>query len=258
MPPISPERFYAEIDARTARLAELVSWNDLALPVPTCPDWTLANLATHVGRAHRWAAEIVGTRSAEFIAFRAVPDGKFPDDPALQAAWLNAGARRVIETVRAAGTDPVWAFGGIAPASFWARRMAQETLMHTVDAELTTGRAVAIAPDLAADAIDEWLSFLSGPLFGRDDQRALALPAGSALHVHATDDGLDGSAEWLVSHGPSGVTVQPGHGSADVALTGPAERVLLVLVRRLPPDDPSVRVLGDASLLERWLARTPF
>jgi uncharacterized protein (TIGR03083 family) len=258
MPPISPERFYAEIETRTARLADLVSDTDLALPVPACPGWTLSQLATHVGRAHRWAAEIVGTRSPEFIAFRAVPDGRFPDDPALHAAWLKAGAQRVTGAVREAGSDPVWAFGGIAPASFWARRMAHETMMHTVDAELATGHAVTIAPDLAADAIDEWLTFLSGPVFGRDDQRAQALPQGRALQVRAAGDGLDGSAEWLVSHVAADVTVQPGHGTADVTLAGPAARVLLVLVRRLPPSDPSVEVLGDASVLEQWLAQTPF
>jgi hypothetical protein len=54
------------------------------------------------------------------------------------------------------------------------------------------------------------------------------------------------------------VTVQPGHGTADVTLTGPAARVLLALLRRLPLSDPSVEVLGDASLLEQWLAQTPF
>jgi hypothetical protein len=38
----------------------------------------------------------------------------------------------------------------------------------------------------------------------------------------------------------------------------PASDVLLVLLRRLPPDDPAVQVLGDRALLDRWLAGTPF
>jgi len=37
---------------------------------------------------------------------------------------------------------------------------------------LRIGRPVIVAPDLAADAIDEWLSFLSGPVYGRPDPRA--------------------------------------------------------------------------------------
>jgi hypothetical protein len=54
------------------------------------------------------------------------------------------------------------------------------------------------------------------------------------------------------------VTVEPGHGKGDVAVRGPAGRLLLVLLRRLPPDDPQVEVLGDAALLTGWLAETPF
>jgi len=43
-----------------------------------------------------------------------------------------------------------------------------------------------------------------------------------------------------------------------MALRGPASDVLLVLLRRLPPDDPAVQVLGDRALLDNWLADTPF
>ncbi len=89
---LTPERYYAEITASTGALAGLVDGADLTLRVPTCPDWTLRQLATHVGRAHRWAAEIVGTRSQEAIAFRDVPGGRIPDDPAEHAGWLNGGA----------------------------------------------------------------------------------------------------------------------------------------------------------------------
>ena len=257
--PISAERYHAEIEASTETLAGLVDGADLTRTVPTCPDWTLRQLATHVGRAHRWAAEIASTRSAEFIPFRQVPDGKFPDDPAMHAAWLRAGAARLVEALRAAGSDPVWAFGELRPASFWGRRMAHETAVHRADAEMTVGREVRFEPDIAADAIDEWLGLMSG--LGNDgdgDPRLGALPDGAVLHVHATDEGLDGAGEWLVRREGSEVTVQPGHGRGDVALRGPAGRLLLVLLRRVPPDDPQVQVLGDPALLDGWLAATPF
>jgi len=67
MPGVGIDRLCAEIDASTATIAGLIGEAGLAAPVPTCPDWTLRELAIHVGRAHRWAAEIVGTRSAEVI-----------------------------------------------------------------------------------------------------------------------------------------------------------------------------------------------
>jgi uncharacterized protein (TIGR03083 family) len=255
--PISTERCYEELQASTETLAGLVDDADLATPVPTCPDWTLRQLVTHVGRAHRWAAEIVSTRSAEFIPFRQVPDGKFPDDPAQHTPWLRAGAGRLIGAVQEAGSDPVWALGQLRPASFWARRMAHETAVHRADAEIAVGREVSFEPDIAADAIDEWLGLMSG--LGRDgDPRVAALPDGAVLHVHATDEGLDGAGEWLVRREGPQVTVQPGHGKGDVALRGPAGQLLLVLLRRVPPDDPGVQVLGDPAVLTGWLAATPF
>jgi uncharacterized protein (TIGR03083 family) len=254
MPPIAVERCYAEIEASTETLAGLVHGADLTRQVPTCPEWTLRQLATHVGRAHRWAAEIAGTRSAEFIPFRQVPDGRIPDDPALHAPWLRAGAALVVEAVRQAGSDPVWTFGGLRPASFWARRMAHETAVHRADAQITAGREPEFDADLAADGIDEWLGSNSG--IGASDSRVDALPDGAVLHVHVTDDGVDG--EWLVRREADAVTVEPGHGKGDVVLRGPAGRVLLVLLRRVPPDDPQVEVLGDTALLTGWLAATPF
>jgi uncharacterized protein (TIGR03083 family) len=268
MQPLSPERYYAAIEAATCRLATLVADGDLSRVIPACPDWNLRQLATHVGRAQRWAAEIVTTRSAEFIPFRSVPDGRFPDDPAQHAAWVTAGGRRVIDAVRSAGEARVWAFDGTGPAGFWARRMTHETGVHAADAEAAFGRQPEIAPDLAADGIDEWLGLLASRRYQPAEPPGPPLAEGQVLHVHATGTGPDGTrsegtvsegtGEWLVSVTGSGIAVRAGHGRADVALAGPASRVLLVLLRRLPPDDPAVQVHGDAGLLGQWLARTPF
>jgi uncharacterized protein (TIGR03083 family) len=257
MPPIDPEALYAEITASTGTIADLVSEADPALPVPSCPGWTLRNLATHVGRAHRWAAAITITRSPEFIPFRSVPDGRLPDDRDAQPDWLRAGAQRVIDAVKAAGDEQVWTHTGLRPATFWGRRMAHETAVHRADAELAAGHEPAFAPRLAADAVDEWLGLASGPI--RDDPSGTqALPDGGTLHVHATDDELAGTGEWLVRREPSAITVDRGHARADVAVRGPAGRLLLVLTRRLPPDDAAVQVLGDRGVLTQWLEHTPF
>lgn len=139
----------------------------------------------------------------------------------------------------------------MGPASFWARRMAHETAVHRIDAELTSGRDVGLAADFAADAIGEWLSLL-----GKND--ADALGDGEVLHIHATDEGLDGAGEWLVRRNSAGLNVASGHGKGDVALRGPAAALLLVLLRRRPANDPAIEILGDRALLTRWLERTPY
>jgi uncharacterized protein (TIGR03083 family) len=255
--PLAAERLHGEIGASTAALAWLVDTEDDSLPVPSCPDWTLRQLATHVGRAHRWAAEIVGTRSETFIEFRAVPDGKLPADPAERGRWLTDGAGRLLAALRAARDAPVWAFGALVPAGFWARRMAHETLVHLADAQLAAGEPATIEAELAADAIDEWLTVMSGPHAGQPDLRAEALPAGSALHVHLTDPQPAGTGEWLIRNAGDSIRVLAEHGDADAELAGPAADVLLVLMRRLPPGG-AVRVAGDAATLDRWLDRTAF
>jgi uncharacterized protein (TIGR03083 family) len=259
MPQLNADRYAVEIEESTAGLAEIVAEHDQSLPIPTCPEWTLRQLATHVGRAHRWAAEITRTRSDTPIPFRQVPDGKLPDDRAGQCAWLRAGAARIVSAVREADSDLVWSFTGPTPAGFWLRRMAHETLVHRADAQLAAGAEPepVIEADVAADAIDEWLMLLTSGL-GDVVERLQALPAGAGLHIHATDDGLGGRGEWMIRHDAGGLAVEPGHGKGDAALTGPAVSLLLVLMRRRPASDPAVTLHGDSAVLDGWLASTAF
>jgi uncharacterized protein (TIGR03083 family) len=257
-PVLAPGRCYAEITASTATLAALAGREDLTQPVPSCPDWTLRHLATHVGRVHRWVAEIVRTRADEPVPFRSVPDGRFPDDPAGRPGWLTAGAERLIGELSQLGTDQVWAFGIPRPAAFWARRMTHETAVHRADAELATGTTPVIEPDIAADGIDEWLTVMSAPRRrGDPDSRLAGLKPGGSLHVHAGDV-PSGQGEWLISHGPGGIEVRREHSKGDAALRGPASGLLLTLTRRLSPEQAGAEVLGDQAVLENWLAATPF
>jgi uncharacterized protein (TIGR03083 family) len=251
--------FFAWLRTCTAELAQIID-GDLDRPVPTCPGWTFRQLATHVGRGHRWAAQIVATRAAEPIPMREVADGKLPEDPARHGPWLNQGAEQLVEAVTAAGGDLVWTMTGMCPASFWARRRADEAAVHLADAQLAAGRDVDLAPDLAADGVDEWLALLAAGTEDTTEQvRARDLRGdGQTLHFHATDPGLSGTGEWLVTRIPSGITVERGHGKADVAVRGPAADLLLILTRRLPPSAPGAEIFGDRALLTHWLEHTPF
>ncbi len=248
---LDTDRLLAEVASSTDTLAGLTSSADPATQVTTCPDWTLRQLVTHIGRAQRWAATIVATRAAEPIPFREVPGGRLPDDPADRPAWLRRGAAQFADAVHGAGTGTMWTPLGIGQASYWARRMAHETAVHRADGQITLGIRPVIDPVIAADGIDEWLGFSTEP-----GEHTTALPEGKVLHLHTTDDGVDG--EWLVRSGPDGIAVAAGHAKGDAAVRGPASALLLLLVRRLPPDDPAVEIIGDRALLDGWLAATPF
>jgi uncharacterized protein (TIGR03083 family) len=257
----APADYYAGIESATAVIGALIAGGAAAMPIPACPEWTLRELAVHVGRAHRWSAQIAATRSPAFIAFRAVPDGKFPDAAPARAEWLEAGARRAVAAFAEAGQGRVWwAFGPAAPASCWARRMCHETLVHAADASAAAGQVPVLPPALAADAIDEWLTVIRPALGGADDGQGL--PPGAAVHVDAA-----GAGGWVIRRDAGGLTVTrtagpaaglAGAGPAGAVLAGPAGALLLVLMGRVPAGDPAVAVSGDAAVLDRWLAAARF
>lgn len=250
------DRFFTELRACTAELGRIID-GDLDRLVPTCPGWTFKQLATHVGRGHRWAAQIVATRASAPVSTRDVPNGRMPDDPSQHQAWLAESADLVADAVTAVGDEPVWTFTGPRPARWWARRRAHEVAVHLADAQLAAGRDVDLAPAFAADGVDEWLGLVAASTARPDQARELG-GDGQTLHFHATDPGLGGTGEWLVTRTPSGLTVEPGHAKADVAVRAPAARLLLLLTRRIPAEDPGVEVFGEQALLTHWLEHTPF
>ena len=259
MPTLPADLYYAEIAASTATLAAVVDSADPDLAIPTCPDWTLRQLATHLGRAQRWATEIVAARSDKFIEFRSVPDGKLPADKTEHGRWLTAGAARLVGTLRDAGDDRVWTFGTMSPASYWARRMSHEVMVHSADAHIAVGAPIAMPAELAADAIDEWLIVMGPLLADQPDRRLAALPPGRSLRVQATDQDLAVPGEWLITHPDGqGLRVSQEPGEADATLSGHAADVLLVLVGRRPASDKAVNITGDQELLTSWLKETPF
>ena len=48
------------------------------------------------------------------------------------------------------------------------------------------------------------------------------------------------------------------HGKGDVAVRGPANDLLLAIVRRRTAADSGVDVFGDTTVWDRWLEYTPF
>ncbi|GAA0494025.1 maleylpyruvate isomerase family mycothiol-dependent enzyme [Streptomyces sp. NPDC046215] len=268
MTQLSYDRYCSEVAAQTERLRSAVRGADLSATVPTCPEWTLAHLLVHVGQAHRKAEGLVRLRvtEREFPADAGGLPVPGEGDPALDAgaaafdAWLGEGALALERTLREAGPDAaVWTFGTEQKATFWARRMTNETLIHRFDAERTTGVPLAVVPDVAADCLDEWLEILGSPLAMeyKPEFKELLGP-GRTLHLHATDTAPELNAEWFIDLTGDKIVWRRAHEKAAVALRGPLTELLAVFYRRLPVGTGGVEVLGDHSLLDFWLARASF
>lgn len=223
--------------------------------MPTCPGWTAAKLAKHLGITHRWAEFIVRTRPDRRLETREI-DAALPENTDAYPQWLAAGGQLLVATLRAAGPDvPTWTWAGNRDSGWWARRMLHETTVHRADAELAAGTEPAIDQAVAVDGISEFLSNLP---YGRRPAPRLAgllarQPAdGQTLHLHATD--ADG--EWMITLKPAGYSWERGHGKGAVAVRATAAELLLLVYGRLPPAGPRLAVFGDAALLADWQAST--
>jgi MDMPI C-terminal domain len=137
------------------------------------------------------------------------------------------------------------------PTRAWVRRAAHDALVHRADAAGAVGAGFPVEPDLAADAIEEFLDLLSDPAVA--GERAPGGGPSGTIHLHATDAGPDLDAEWLVELGPAGFSWRRGHQQATVAVRAPLADLLRVVTRRLPPDSDGVEVLGDRQVLDAWL-----
>ena len=222
-----------------ASLVAAVSDAPLDTRVPTCPDWSLADLLRHLGTHHRWVAgnltQAPGAGMYPFDQIAPPPDDALPE-------WVGAGAADLADRLVAVGPDHAcWAWLSEQTSATWARRTALETVVHGWDGCNTVGAASAIAGDVASDGIDESLTALL-------PARTWVDPPAShgTLHVHCTD--VDG--EWLVTFAADGITTTREHAKGDVAARGPASDLYLNLLGRT--DNTMIEIIGDSGRFAQW------
>lgn len=220
---------------------------EMDVPVPTCPDWTVADLVVHMGLVWGWAANTVATKAR-------APSGKAPDDRSDHAllAWANGEGTRLVDTLSEADPDAdCWTFGPPRSVRFWFRRQALETVLHAWDAERAVGASPHIGPAIAVDGIDEHLHVMV--------PRSLRLRpdawSGQTVHLHCTD--TDG--EWVVRLGPDGkAETERTHTKADVALRGTAEALWLWCANRAIPEELAIERFGEEEIAARWRVEMVF
>jgi len=202
--------------------------------VPSCPEWTAADLADHVAHVYQ--------HKAEAMRQGAMPDPWPPAEPptlaGAYAAMMAEFATREPEEATATWYEPE------QTVLFWIRRMALETAMHRVDAELVAGGPVTpVAPDLAAEGIDEVLRmFLPyGVEVWPEDYESVLTAADPRPVLVAT-----GGRGWLVAPAESEIAVTEvgPDASAAATVTGEPGEVYRWLWNR----GGSARFGGDESL----------
>lgn len=240
-------------DLLASELAELdraVRSTTADAAVPSCPGWSVADLARHLGGVHRWATHLVATGAQE--RDQAPKDPTRPDadaDAAAGADWLAAGGERLVATLRAADpAAPMWTWGDGTDTAWWVRRQLHETLVHRIDVDLAAGTEWTVDPAVAVDAIDEHLGNVAASAYF--SAGVANLTGEGSLHLHATD----ATGEWMITLRPDGFDITNEHGKGTVAARGPARDLLELITNRGTGDDPlaALEVFGDAELLRWW------
>jgi uncharacterized protein (TIGR03083 family) len=212
--------------------------------VAACPGWVVTDLLAHHAGVFRFViAQLRAEPGSDLAPFDPPEDGV----PPLEG--LAAAGEELLAAL--ADTDPTehrpnWA--GAPTAAFWFRRMAQETAIHRVDAQLTHTTPDPIDPALAVDGIDE----LADVFLPHAGSRGIT-GHGETVHLHATDEAVSSGevdgGEWTFRFHEEGVDVERGHAKGDMAVRGLAGQLLLFAWNRRPVD---VECFGEPDPLAFW------
>lgn len=242
----------------SARFRDVLAACDPATTVPSCPEWTTADLLWHLTEVqHRWQAVVVNRpQSPDEMGYTRPerPEGR----DALLAAYDEVHAAFTTAVEAADPADPAYSWAG-DPAhhtvGFTGRRQAHEALIHRLDAELAAGDVTPLDPVLAADGVEEVLEVMYGylPPWGSFDP----LPHYLEFRLTDADTSVWTQIGTFSGTAPDGqehaqekdmhVVADPGM-AADVVVTGEAAAVDAWLWQRR--DDAGITVTGDAAVFD--------
>lgn len=218
----------------SARFADVLTVVSPDAPVPSCPDWTAADLTWHLAEVqHFWSAIVGGLLPDPDL----VPELARPADDELVELQRGRATALLGAFERRSPDDVCWSWADDGGTVAWIlRRQAHEAIIHRVDAELAAGGEVTdTAPDVAADTVDELLNVM---VDGVPDWGTFT-PDGATLDLHATD--VD--RRWRLRFGRFTGT------SPNTGTTYDLDAAGLTTVDADPAD---CEVAGTAWLLARW------
>ncbi|WP_328471145.1 maleylpyruvate isomerase family mycothiol-dependent enzyme [Actinoplanes sp. NBC_00393] len=179
---------------------------DLGVPVAHCGDWTLRDLAAHLGQGNLWAAAGITERRGDHRP--PVPEGELGD-------WFAETARILTSALEADPATEAWTFAPPHTVGFWRRRRCLETVVHRWDAEHALGVSSELDPALCGDGVAEVIEVFMPRMI----KRGLLVEPTSAVRLTATDLGEG----WTL-----------GKGGPVAELSGTAPELMLALWNRRP------------------------
>jgi uncharacterized protein (TIGR03083 family) len=191
---------------------------------------------------YAWARYAVSA-GGERVSRSGVPTPPAPEDAAQLLPWFRTSLAELLAALSVDADTPAWNSQPNAPntVGWWQRRQALETVVHRWDMQSAAdpGHVDPIAPDLAVDGIDEFLTtFLP----------RVADALTGTLHLHATDT----PGEWWLDFDAEELATRRQHAKADTAVRGPASGLYLWLWNRQTPEAAGLEVFGRVETAAAW------
>ncbi|MFI5841172.1 maleylpyruvate isomerase family mycothiol-dependent enzyme [Catenuloplanes sp. NPDC051500] len=231
----------------TAFQAVVAAAPSLDAIVPTCPEWTLFDLAEHIGTGRfAWAATVAAGPDA---TTKSSTDAVAPVDRAELSAWLADSTRALVDALRDAGPDRgcwVWWEQSQSPATCGAvaRHQLQQMAVHTYDAQITVGTPQPLPEEIALDGVEEFLFTCCATTAAWPHEPAV-------VDYHATE-----GRSWRVRLSADGAQVGPLTAeAADATATGTASQLVEFFYGRISPD--AVKLDGDPRVFDKLFAWDP-
>ena len=235
---LSREQYLIHLNADYQLLAAAIP--GAPVEVPSCPGWTTNDLAKHMAHVYLGQAFVVETGSQAENNEHLAPYPR-TDDAMEFMSWGFDAITKALDINRL--ERPTWSWHhSDQSVDFWFRRMAHETVIHRIDAELAVGAVTKIDEALALDGVDEVLDFL--PLMGSWPE----VPNVDFGIVSIVASTKNGSKVWDLQFTDQAATVsatEHPNAAARLVISGDAEAMDLYLWGRIDSSDPRISITGE-------------
>jgi uncharacterized protein (TIGR03083 family) len=235
---LSREQYLIHLNADYQLLAAAIP--DAPVDVPSCPGWNTDDLAKHMAHVYLGQAFVVETGSQAENKEHLAPYPRTEDCLEFMG-WGFEAITKALDINRPERPTWSWHHSDFS-VDFWFRRMAHETVIHRIDAELAVGAVTPIDEALALDGVDEVLDFL--PLTGSWPE-VPNIDFGIVSIVAST---TNGSKVWdlkFTNEAATVSTVAESNGAAHLVISGDAEAMDLYLWGRIDSSDPRISITGE-------------
>ena len=254
----APLDFLGHLRDESARFLGVLHDTDLSRPVPSCADWTAADLLWHLTEVQWFWRSVVRDRLTSPEGLQ--PPDRPDSDHGLVQLFEEQSAGLLLALTDADPAEEVYMWAEDKTVGYVRRRQAHEALVHRLDAELTTGQVTPLDAALASDGLLEVLDVMYGgcPPWGT------FTPQGPGLQVVAEDTGLvvpvvlgrftgtDPDTGEAVDSAELSVRAADPHATPAAVVRGRAEDLDAWAWHRR--DDAALTLEGDRAALDRLRA----